>query len=120
MSRAITASSLWNVSASCGTAPVAMVEDDLLENVRADMAPNVLAANAPSGRYVPPPHPYEKRLIFKNIGRQDWSIDIDCYMRNGGYEQLAEGGRHVAHGHCERGEDLRAARARRRRDFHAA
>jgi NADH-quinone oxidoreductase subunit F len=74
--------------ASCGTAPVAMVEDDLLENVRADMAPNVLAANAPSGRYVPPPHPYERRLIFKNIGRQDYSIDIDTYIRNGGYEQL--------------------------------
>ena len=34
------------------------------------------------------PHPYERRLIFKNIGREDWSNDIDCYLRNGGYEQL--------------------------------
>ena len=30
----------------------------------------------------------ERRLIFKNIGREDWTIDIDCYLRNGGYEQL--------------------------------
>ncbi|CAN5640911.1 hypothetical protein BH18VER1_BH18VER1_10220 [soil metagenome] len=74
--------------ASCGTAPVAMVEDDLLENVRPADAAGVLASNGPSGRYVPPPHPYERRLIFKNIGRQDWSIDIGRYMRDGGYDQL--------------------------------
>ena len=35
-----------------------------------------------------PPHPLEHRLIFKNIGREDWTTDIDCYLRNGGYEQL--------------------------------
>lgn len=74
--------------ASCGTAPVCMVDDDLLENVRPDLAANVLASNRPTGRYVPPPHPLEHRLIFKNIGREDWTIDIDCYMRAGGYEQL--------------------------------
>ncbi|MFN2474810.1 MAG: NADH-quinone oxidoreductase subunit NuoF [Chthoniobacterales bacterium] len=27
-------------------------------------------------------------MIFQNIGRQDYSIDIDSYVRNGGYEQL--------------------------------
>ena len=74
--------------ASCGTAPVAMVEDDLLENVQPYDAATVLAANRPSGRYVAPPHQYERRLIFQNIGREDWTIDLDCYVRNGGYEQL--------------------------------
>jgi len=27
-------------------------------------------------------------MIFKNIGREDYTIDIDCYLQNGGYEQL--------------------------------
>jgi NADH-quinone oxidoreductase subunit F len=74
--------------ASCGTAPVAMVQDDLLESVRPENAMDVLAANRPSGRYVGPPHPFEKRLIFKNIGQHGWNTDIDTYTRNGGYEQL--------------------------------
>jgi len=74
--------------ASCGTAPVCMVQDELLENVRTDGAVNVLSANRPSGRFVAAPHALERRLIFKNIGRQDWSIDIDCYRQGGGYEQL--------------------------------
>ncbi|MFL6530830.1 MAG: NADH-quinone oxidoreductase subunit NuoF [Chthoniobacterales bacterium] len=30
----------------------------------------------------------EHRLIFKNIGRQDYGIGIDTYIRDGGYEQL--------------------------------
>jgi NADH-quinone oxidoreductase subunit F len=34
------------------------------------------------------PHPREKRVIFKNIDRPGWSIDIDCYLRDGGYEEL--------------------------------
>ena len=42
------------------------------------------------------PHPLERRLIFKNIGREDWTIDIDCYLQAGGYEQLEESGHHVA------------------------
>ena len=74
--------------ASCGTAPVAMVQDDLLENVRPENARDVVRAERPSGRYVGAPHPLERRLIFKNIGRQDWGIDIETYMRDGGYEQL--------------------------------
>ena len=39
-------------------------------------------------RNPPSPHPLEHRLIFKNIGREDWKIDIDTYIRDGGYEQL--------------------------------
>ena len=34
------------------------------------------------------PHPREKRIVFKNIDREDWTNDIDCYLRDGGYEQL--------------------------------
>ncbi|MGI8820046.1 MAG: NADH-quinone oxidoreductase subunit NuoF [Chthoniobacterales bacterium] len=49
-----------------------------------------MAAKRASGRYAGSPHPLERRLIFQNIGRQDWSIDIDCYLRNGGYEQLQQ------------------------------
>src|SRR5207302_584860 len=35
-------------------------------------------------------HSLERRLIFKNIGREDWTTDIDCYLRGGGYEQLKQ------------------------------
>jgi NADH-quinone oxidoreductase subunit F len=75
--------------ASCGTAPVCMVQDDLVENVRPEAAP-ALVTNPQSfiTNLHPPPHPLEHRLIFKNLGRSDWTTDIDCYLRNGGYEQL--------------------------------
>lgn len=74
--------------ASCGTAPVCMVQDDLVENVRPEAAAALLRNQT---SYVKPqtsPHPLEHRLIFKNIGRSDWTPDIDCYLRDGGYEQL--------------------------------
>ena len=35
-------------------------------------------------------HPLEHRLIYKNVGRPNWTIDIDCYLRDGGYEQLKQ------------------------------
>jgi NADH-quinone oxidoreductase subunit F len=34
------------------------------------------------------PHPREKRIIFKNIDRPGWTNDIDCYLKDGGYEEL--------------------------------
>ncbi len=34
------------------------------------------------------PHPREKRIIFKNIDRPGWTNDIDCYLQDGGYEEL--------------------------------
>ena len=75
--------------ASCGTAPVCMVQDELIENVEPG-AVSALLTNHQSliSHHQPPPHPLEHRLIFKNIGRADWTPDIDCYLRNGGYEQL--------------------------------
>jgi NADH-quinone oxidoreductase subunit F len=74
--------------ASCGSAPVCMVQDELHEYVRPEMAPDLVGGYHRPGGYAPPPHPREHRLIFKNLGRSDWSIDIDRYVREGGYEQL--------------------------------
>jgi NADH-quinone oxidoreductase subunit F len=34
------------------------------------------------------PHPREKRIIFKNVDRPGWTVDIGCYLRDGGYEEL--------------------------------
>jgi len=34
------------------------------------------------------PHPREKRIVFANIDREGYTPDIDCYLRNGGYEDL--------------------------------
>ena len=78
--------------ASCGTAPVCMIGEELYQNVSPEFAANI-PSNPQSAIRNPqlrPPHPLEHRLIFKNIGREDWTTDIDCYLRNGGYEQLKE------------------------------
>jgi NADH-quinone oxidoreductase subunit F len=75
--------------ASCGTAPVCMVQDELMENVRPETASTLLTDNhSRITKNQSPPHPLEHRLIFKNIGRADWSTDIDRYLSDGGYEQL--------------------------------
>ena len=34
------------------------------------------------------PHARERRIVFKNIDRPGYTTDIDCYLENGGYEQL--------------------------------
>jgi hypothetical protein len=72
--------------ASCGTAPVCMVNEQLHENVRPEESGNLLSSDS-KPRYVQPPHPLEHRLVFQNIGRQDWTPDIECYLNSGGYEQ---------------------------------
>jgi len=75
--------------ASCGTAPVCMVDDELHENVRPDSAANLLSNHqSPITNHQFPPHPLEHRLIFENIGRKDRKTDIDTYLSEGGYEQL--------------------------------
>jgi NADH-quinone oxidoreductase subunit F len=84
--------------ASCGSAPVCMVDDELRENVD----PNAVADLFLNQRPVTPElgegglnishqtsaHPLERRLVFKNIGRPDWTTDINCYLNDGGYEEL--------------------------------
>jgi NADH-quinone oxidoreductase subunit F len=74
--------------ASCGTAPVCMVDDELIENVQPDEAALLLNRNSKFEIPNSAPHPLEHRLIFKNIGQAGYTPDIDCYLRHGGYEQL--------------------------------
>ena len=45
--------------------------------------------------YTKPPHPREKRLIFKNVDRKGWDPSIDCYLKDGGYEQLRKAAKMV-------------------------
>ena len=73
--------------ASCGTAPVCMVNDDLHENVQSDNAMSILS-EPPATPIVHSPHPLENRIIFKNIGRENWKTDIKTYLKDGGYEDL--------------------------------
>ena len=73
--------------ASCGTAPVCMVNDDLHENVQPDNARSILSQPADK-LVVPSPHPLEQRIIFKNIGRSNWKTDIKTYLDDGGYDDL--------------------------------
>ena len=35
-----------------------------------------------------PPHPKERRIVFKNAWTEGYTPDIDCYLKNGGYEEL--------------------------------
>ncbi|MEY2540873.1 MAG: NADH-quinone oxidoreductase subunit, partial [Verrucomicrobiota bacterium] len=74
--------------ASCGTAPVCMVNDELHEHVPAEYAANILTKPKPNLAHLKRPHPLERRLVFKNIGRKNWTTDIDCYLQDGGYEEL--------------------------------
>ena len=40
--------------------------------------------------YIPgkEPHPYEYRMIFRNVDRADWDPSIDTYLKDGGYAML--------------------------------
>src|SRR6266550_1529519 len=74
--------------ASFGTAPVCMVNDELHENVDPNSVADLLRNQRSNVNHQTLPHPLERRLVFKNIGRPDWTPNIDCYLDDGGYEQL--------------------------------
>ncbi len=76
--------------ASCGSAPVVMVDDLFKENVKPEDAARLLKLNRSDATMpkVLPPHPREKRIVFKNIDRSDWTNDIECYLKDGGYQEL--------------------------------
>jgi len=76
--------------ASCGTAPVCMIGEQLYENADVNSIADLLRKQTSNIKHQTSPDPLEHRLIFKNIGRSDWTTDIDCYLRDGGYEQLKQ------------------------------
>ena len=73
-----------------------MLQDELHEGVSPNDAATLLSNQQPAIEIrkskfdIRPPHPLERRLIFKNIGRDDYTIDLDCYVKNGGYEELGK------------------------------
>jgi NADH-quinone oxidoreductase subunit F len=74
--------------ASCGTAPVCMVDDELYESVDPNSVAVLLSNQRSHINHQALPHPLEHRLVFKNVGRPDWTTDIDCYLDGGGYKEL--------------------------------
>ena len=79
--------------ASCHTAPVCMVGEQLHEKIIPKSAADLVgdrksAIGNPQLAW--PPHPLEHRLVYKNIGRPGWTSDIGCYLRDSGYEQLRQ------------------------------
>ncbi len=76
--------------ASCGTAPVAMVDDLFKENIKISEAASLLKLDRSDATHPPihPVHPRERRLVFKNIDRQGWNDTIDTYLNDGGYADL--------------------------------
>lgn len=74
--------------ASCGSAPVAMVGDTLHERVAPEDAAALLGRNDDYRKTIRAPHPAEKRLILRHIGREDYDTSLACYQRHGGYESL--------------------------------
>ncbi len=88
--------------ASCGSGPVCMVDDNLYEQLSPRDVQKILppptrqsgplaspkSPHEPASIHGRAPHPLERRLIFQNIGRDNYTIDLDCYQRHGGYEQL--------------------------------
>jgi NADH-quinone oxidoreductase subunit F len=76
--------------ASCHTAPVCMVGEKLCEKVDPNFVNRLIEDGQSRIVNRPESHTLEHRLIFKNIGHSDWTTDIDCYLRDGGYEQLKQ------------------------------
>ncbi|MBE2181356.1 MAG: NADH-quinone oxidoreductase subunit NuoF [Chthoniobacterales bacterium] len=75
--------------ASCGSAPVCLVGDDLHEKVAATDAPSIVdGSKKAADKTLRAPHPQERRLILRNIGLADYDPSLECYLRHGGYESL--------------------------------
>lgn len=76
--------------ASCGSAPVVMVNDCFKDNIGLNDAKTVLSVDRCESTLpkLRAPHPREHRLVFKNVDKAEWSNDINCYVRHGGYDEL--------------------------------
>ncbi len=76
--------------ASCGSAPVAMVNDNFKEAIDLNKAAELLSVKKSDATTpkVLPPHPREKRVVFKNIDVAGYTPDVECYLKHGGYAEL--------------------------------
>jgi NADH-quinone oxidoreductase subunit F len=76
--------------ASCGSAPVVMVNDLFQENVSIQDAASLWKTTTSQATRVSKaaPHPREHRLIFKNIDVAGRGNDIETYIAEGGYGDL--------------------------------
>ncbi len=76
--------------ASCGSAPVAMVDDLFKENIDINEAASLLKLEKSDATLpkVLPPHARERRLVFKNIDVAGYTNDLACYLKHGGYAEL--------------------------------
>jgi NADH:ubiquinone oxidoreductase subunit E len=76
--------------ASCGSAPVVMVNDAFQENVHLADAANLWKTTTSQATRVrsEAPNPKEHRLIFKNIDKPGRGNDIETYIAEGGYDPL--------------------------------
>jgi NADH-quinone oxidoreductase subunit F len=74
--------------ASCGTAPVCMIGETLHENVDSNSVVDLIENRELRVVNRSEPHPLEHRLVFKNVGRPHWKIDIGTYIADGGYQDL--------------------------------
>jgi NADH-quinone oxidoreductase subunit F len=76
--------------ASCGSAPVAMVDEYFKENIGIDDAERLLQLQRSDATLprIRPAHARERRLIFKHIDEEGYTPDVACYVQHGGYEDL--------------------------------
>ena len=63
---------------------------DLINEGRSPVRPTIGGRLETAAPLAWPPHSLEHRLVYKNIGRPGWTNNIDCYLRDGGYEQLKQ------------------------------
>ena len=73
------------------------------------------------------PHPRETRRILKNVNREGWNTSIDCYLADGGYEELKKALGMEPRAVIDEVKKIRPSRPWRRRvphrrevDFHSA
>jgi NADH-quinone oxidoreductase subunit F len=79
----------WDgAAARCGdVSPIEMTSPDFVKNFTKGLNP--LGILLHFARLSPDhPMPQERRILLKHIDEPGYTPDIECYLRNGGYEQL--------------------------------
>ena len=70
--------------ASCGSAPVALINDELHERISPRLFPVSETISMKHFLVMPPPHPEERRIIFENISKPGYDTSIETYPAHGG------------------------------------